>query len=585
MNSDRHDLAKYAQFNLIKDDFMAIHEAMEHGYPNYCIERINKIEPDIRSKLLSQKYIEGGEVLNLLINSILKSQFPVVMSLIDNGVNLNSKGKVRLFGSFIDGVTPLWCASACGHISIVKYLIKKGAIVDSYTKFKSTPLLAACYKGSIDCVKYLIEKGAEYNMPCLTIASSNAITPILVATERTHITVVNYLLAELKLTQQNIIEAYELLGASLLNNKDNYNFEQGFSALLRAMEIRCQHHIWKQPYKQVAAYNNQIECNNIHALMRLKKFPEALHYESLIIRQRIFGENNPLLLPAIIYRGTCYANSRNYVPCLKLWSYALQISQSNDYNTPIDLKDFIEGINGCGLDIACAAATCFGQPETSSHETDYSYTVFLMTESRINIELLYLRNVLLYLMNQFKMQQKEIARNINYRELLMESMTKNMKATMDLIILISIALPRDYSLGNPLTKNIIASIMELVTMNLKSNENKTLLHMCLDFKTADESKTFRSIDRIVSPLVSDSIYFSTKDLIKRLLDAGAHTDIVNNFGVCPYNADPVTRIFQFMKKYPRKLTCIAACALKYNRDRDYYCDKLPQAILHFIDLH
>lgn len=63
-------------------------------------------------------------------------------------------------------------------------------------------------------------------------------TPILVAAERTHFELVNYLLDALILTREEIIEVEELLGASFLNDKDAYDNKKGFSFLLHSMEMR-----------------------------------------------------------------------------------------------------------------------------------------------------------------------------------------------------------------------------------------------------------------------------------------------------------------------------------------------------------
>lgn len=65
-------------------------------------------------------------------------------------------------------------------------------------------------------------------------------TPILVAAERTHIKLVNYLIETLNLTREEIIEVEELLGASFLNDKDTYDFELGFSILLHSMQMRLE---------------------------------------------------------------------------------------------------------------------------------------------------------------------------------------------------------------------------------------------------------------------------------------------------------------------------------------------------------
>jgi len=61
-----------------------------------------------------------------------------------------------------------------------------------------------------------------------------------VAAERTHHNFVYFLIDEsrLHLTREEKIEAEELLGASFLNDKDRYDFNQGYNILLRAMKRR-----------------------------------------------------------------------------------------------------------------------------------------------------------------------------------------------------------------------------------------------------------------------------------------------------------------------------------------------------------
>lgn len=63
-------------------------------------------------------------------------------------------------------------------------------------------------------------------------------TPVLVAADRTHYQLVNYLLNSLDFTREEKIEVKELLGASFLNDKDTYDEELGFSILKSAMELR-----------------------------------------------------------------------------------------------------------------------------------------------------------------------------------------------------------------------------------------------------------------------------------------------------------------------------------------------------------
>lgn len=67
-------------------------------------------------------------------------------------------------------------------------------------------------------------------------------TPILVAAEKSHYEIVNYLLQELNLTREEIIDVKELLGASILSNFINKQIEpikdEGFNLLLCSIKMR-----------------------------------------------------------------------------------------------------------------------------------------------------------------------------------------------------------------------------------------------------------------------------------------------------------------------------------------------------------
>ena len=68
-----------------------------------------------------------------------------------------------------NGYTPLICASQNGHLEVVKYLIDKGANIESKdnSNFKYlfwngyTPLMHASKNIHLEVVEYLIDKGAN----------------------------------------------------------------------------------------------------------------------------------------------------------------------------------------------------------------------------------------------------------------------------------------------------------------------------------------------------------------------------------------------------------------------------------------
>lgn len=79
-------------------------------------------------------------------------------------------------GETIEGVPPLWCAAAAGHLNIVNLLVQNGANVNSTTKTNSTPLRAACFDGHLDIVQYLVKAGAGNYFYCLsTLRLSSAV--------------------------------------------------------------------------------------------------------------------------------------------------------------------------------------------------------------------------------------------------------------------------------------------------------------------------------------------------------------------------------------------------------------------------
>lgn len=63
-------------------------------------------------------------------------------------------------------------------------------------------------------------------------------TPTLIAAEKCNCVMVEFLIKEFSLTRQEIIDAKELLGASLLNGKLHYNKDLGFSYLLYSQKLR-----------------------------------------------------------------------------------------------------------------------------------------------------------------------------------------------------------------------------------------------------------------------------------------------------------------------------------------------------------
>lgn len=60
--------------------------------------------------------------------------------------------------------TALHAASLSGHVSTVKLLLERGAMVDSLDVMKHTPLFRACEMGHRDVILTLIKGGCNWYM-------------------------------------------------------------------------------------------------------------------------------------------------------------------------------------------------------------------------------------------------------------------------------------------------------------------------------------------------------------------------------------------------------------------------------------
>ncbi|CAI6366920.1 unnamed protein product [Macrosiphum euphorbiae] len=593
----------------------------------------------------------------LLMEASLNGQIKIVKALFDRfNVAVDNTGDVVHFGSLVKGATALWCAAGTGSMEVVKILVENGANVNFLTETKSSPLRAACYLGHLNIVEYLVEHGANvnltniYNSTCLMIASHNnhkevveyllrkgadiniqtncgstamhfaaqadnleiaklliefnaqqlknrqSLTPILVAAERTHHDFVYCLIDEmnqLNLTREEMIEAEELLGASFLNDKDHYDLHRGYNILVRAMKRRYEKHpiINKKVNKTVECYNNKVECQTVQELLDIKDNAEAIHFESLIIRERILGENNPDLLQSIIYRGAVYADAHNFTPCILLWNHALKIANHNKHSVHRDLLRFTQ--------VFCQ-----------------------MIKNNIKIKLSDLKNILQSACDELIIIKKKLSEVdcSAEKELSKNEYYSNMKSTLGLIIITSIALLQNNNNEDPLVGDLMKVIVEINKLELKTNKGQTLLHLCLNYDTNvdnifttgiccfpnflamkllvhcganvdavdnDKNTALHYIGKFITDfphIPHDSDYLDTRKMVMELLNAGAHTDFVNKLGVCPHTGY-LSKLFHLTNNMPRSLKCLSASVLKYRCPKKYYRNQLPKTLVQFTNLH
>lgn len=89
------------------------------------------------------------------------------------------------------GWTPLMFAAFCGHMEVVRFLVREGADKNKPDRMGWTPLLIAAGKDHLEVVRFLVREGADKDK-----ANINEETPLIAAAKSDHLEVVKFLVEE-----------------------------------------------------------------------------------------------------------------------------------------------------------------------------------------------------------------------------------------------------------------------------------------------------------------------------------------------------------------------------------------------------
>ena len=237
----------------------------------------------------------------------------IVRCLVESGADVNAR-------SSRDNSTPLIVACYWGHSSVATYLINRGAIINLQCKDGNTALHDAVLRGHLKVVSELLALGASQ------LPNNEGLTPLLFACDKGSIEIVEHFIGRPECTKEQRIDALELLGATIANDK-SHDIKKAFSYMKRGMEERyedLQHPLLKKKMDPVEAYENRKESQTLEELALLEGDEHAIGMEGLIIRERIFGPDNPVLQEQIGYRACVLADSEQYELCICLWQRGLE---------------------------------------------------------------------------------------------------------------------------------------------------------------------------------------------------------------------------------------------------------------------
>ena len=385
----------------VSDSVTKVYRAARDGSSNLTT-LLKRLKTEQRKAALETKTKDGGQIATPLIIAARNGHLNSVKILLGYEADIEARGTLKIRDEVVEGCTPLWAAAATGHLDVVKLLIERNADVDGRTSrsgtplrvaaheghldvvrclvesgadvnarndCESTPLMAACYWGHLSVVTYLIDKGAFMDLQykdagntalhdavkrgylemvsqllargASQLPNNQGLTPLLYACDLRSTEIVEYLINRPECIKEQRIDALELLGATIANDKSR-DIKKAFSYMKRGMEMRYEdlaHPLLKKKMEPVEAYQNRKESQTLEELALLEGDDLAIGLEGLIIRERILGPYNPANLDPIKYRGAVLADSEEYELCIGLWQRVLEKAVNSDVRITKCLED------------------------------------------------------------------------------------------------------------------------------------------------------------------------------------------------------------------------------------------------------
>ncbi|BES90039.1 Ankyrin repeat [Nesidiocoris tenuis] len=626
-----------------------IHVMIVCDHAKVLCSTLNDMNPDEVKRILNHTVSYGGEETTPLLCAVQHGHFRIVRLLVGRyHVDVGATGSVMIDDQLMTNVSPLWLAAAFGHVGILNFLIAAGADVNVQTSSGSTPLRAASHEGRLGIVESLLMAGADpevanhYENTCLMIAAYRGhyfvvvrliqagadpnrkslcgATALHFAAENGHASVIQELLiAGAVETKQNTgltplmmgaeqarhyvvelffklngssyslqekIDAFELLGASFANQPKNYNLALCYKYLHKAMLLRTQEgNIPKPPPILTQAYEFRKESQNLQELESIADDANALHMESLIIRERILnGMYTPETTSPIVFRGVQLAEDGQYERCILLWLHRMELLLSTKSCLSKDLQRF---------------AQLFSRMSNLGFKIDIKYLIKvleygyedLITKKNLQSEVKPSRHEI---RNESVMAIVEL---LVIALLISDPTNKECRSQLNKRLYEILKLGEHSSLADGKTLLHIASSPLIVINDILLYEFgvkfpyeplATLLIECGADVNAVDSLKNTPLHLAVTQFVQPGEFNSSLQLVTNLVNAGAHVDSVNLEGKEPFDMATsayMKFIMQPMLIQVRPLTCLAAHAVDLAMLTVEERLELPGAVLNHLIMH
>ena len=356
-----------------------------------------QLNPYLRLKLERLKKEQLAQIFNttrhdrcnVFFIACLKGLPRVVQYMIENGAGLEIPGVYVVPEERTKHiVTPIWVAAVAGHLSVVKILVKAGAIIDAPSDTDSTPVRSSCLMSHYDVVRYLISVGADILKPndnggtclinavhdirlCRLLLDNGAKVNSVDVENRTalhyavdlkeigtvrllcengadlavkddrgddalrfacangSVDIFKYLYNLIKLSPDEKANALELLGASCLEIDDDPFLTITFWK--QALSVRSSANIVKKHLDSSQNLNFVTEYENIHELELHENDLDYLFMQSLLITTRILGYSHKRACERIMLRGAYYLDRGKLQVCIGIWTSAFLNKMKHGY--------------------------------------------------------------------------------------------------------------------------------------------------------------------------------------------------------------------------------------------------------------
>lgn len=212
------------------------------------------------------------------------------------------------------------------NYKLTEYILDHGCDIDATDIQAKTALHYAILQGRFEVTKLLLRRGAN---PLLR--ANNRDDALQLSCIGGHVDIFNHLLESFEYSQERLIDAYKLLGCSILEIR--FDIAKVRELWLTSLKLESESHE-RNEAKRVGdelicdtrrsiAFKNATEFKNENELSSLTT--DDFRIQSLIITERCLGSHHRETIQRLIYRGNCYNNSMRPDRCIDLWIYALKL--------------------------------------------------------------------------------------------------------------------------------------------------------------------------------------------------------------------------------------------------------------------